>query len=164
MSRDNGRTGPVADDYTIRGRDDEMIYLRGRLLGFASSHREVHDHAVTYDAEGRPLSFAAPRERCSACRWFEVRLFDVEHELSAGGEPVDRRARYLILTSGMSVVPGEVEMRRASWTDSGYEVVELLTQRRGERPFLPAPSARVLAQASAWNDDIRDAYVDRAVI
>lgn len=163
MSRDFD-TGPPVTDHTLDGRDGEIIMVRGRLLGFATSHREVHSHETRPNAAGEPTVFAVPGERCPACRWFEVRLFDVETELSPIGEPIDRRGRYLVITAGMSVVPGEVIMRRSSWSDSGYEVVELLTQRRGKHPYLPAPSARVLSQAAAWDSGIREAYVDRAVI
>lgn len=163
MSKHRERTGPALMDYTIHGRDDEIINIQGRLLGFASSKRETHNHAVTYDTEGHLLDFAVQHERCSACRWFEVRLFDVEYELS-NDDVIDPRGNYLVVTFGCSIVPGEVTMRRASWTDSPYEVIELLTQRRGARPFLPTPSARVLSQAAAWDDGIRDAYVDRAVV
>lgn len=156
--------GPPLTDHTIHGRDDEVIRLHGRMLGFATSRREVHAHSTSLDSEGRPLSFASPGQRCSACRWFEVRLFGVEHELADDLGPLDRRARYLVLTAGVSIVPGETTMRRASWTDSGYEIIELLTQRRDAQPFLPAPSARVLSQAAAWDDHVRAAYVDRAVV
>lgn len=156
--------GPTVMRYVISGRDGEVLSFDGRLLGYASSHRESHDHAVSHDDSGVLVTFAPPGERCSACRWFEVRIFEVENEVNDAERLVDRRGRYLVVTAGMSQVPGEVEMRRVSWTDSGYEVVEILTQRRGERPFLPAPSARVLSQAAAWDNGIRDAYVDRAVI
>jgi hypothetical protein len=159
--RDN--EGPTITEYTIYGRDDEVIYLLGQQLGFATSHRDTHDHPVSYDDNKQLTSFAPPGDRCSACRWFEVRIFAVKCELTSNNEPIDRRARYLVLTSGMSQVPGEVEMRRASWTDSSYEVLELLTQRRGDRPMLPAPSARVLSQAAMWDVDIRNAYLDRVV-
>jgi len=159
------QAGPVMRDYTqLPGRDGEQLSFCGRMLGYATSNRSNHDHHVSYDAGGELISFSPPGERCSACRWFEVRIFEIEHEYDDAGEPVDRRGRYLVLTSGMSIVPGEVEMRRASWTDSPYEVVEILTQRRDQRPFLPAPSARVLSQAANWDSGIRAAYIDRAVV
>ena len=160
----NTNAGPSLRNHTIYGRDDDVIYFHGRQLGFASSERDVHDHPVSYDANGTLVSFAPAGERCSACRWFEVQLFAVECELTSNDEPIDRRAQYLVVTSGVSKVPGEVKMRRASWSDSAYEIIELLTQRRTERPFLPAPSARVLSQAAAWDDGIRIAYTSRAVI
>lgn len=157
------REQPQVYDHIMPGRDDEVIRLRGRLLGFATSQRTSHDHDVDYDSRGQPLSFAAPGQRCSACRWFEVRIFAAESELTDADAEVDRKARYLVLTAGKSIVPGEVEMRRGVWTDSPREVIEILTQRRDGKAFLPTPSARVLAQAATWDEDMRDAYDNRAV-
>lgn len=169
-------TGPVAVDYVIRGRDDEVIGFYGTALGFATSQRDLHDHDVTCDENGVPDNYAPPGERCSACRWFEVRIYSVQYELllpkdytvhdttdTEDFEQIDRRGRYLVVTAGMSVVPGEITMRRASWTDSAYEVLELLTQRRSSTPFLPGPSARALAQAATWDSGINSAYIQRQV-
>lgn len=158
MNSDVSVGGPPTQDHVIEGRDSEIIFVRGRMLGFATSQRDVHEHLADY---------AAPGERCSACRWFEVRIYGVDYELTGDGddyESIERRGRYLVLTSGVSVVPDEVIMRRAVWTDSPFEVVEVLTQRRGTTPYLPAPSARVLSQAAAWDDGLSDAYINRAVV
>ncbi len=106
--------------------------------------------------------------RCSHCRWFEARILRVDAELVTedpdAGEPSYRveepSGRYLVLTYGRTRVPGETDKRRAAWTNSTFEVIELLVQRdRNERPFLPGASARVLAQASEWDEDIRAAFV-----
>lgn len=176
--------GSRTDDYVVRGRDNEIIGLHGTFLGFATSQRDTHDDTVEHVRHVNGEFYARAGERCSACRWFEVQIYgvhdelvlphdiitdydatDVDLDVDLGDCPTTtRRGRYLVLTSGVSTVPDEVIMRRASWTDSPYEVVELLTQRRGTRPFLPTPSARVLAQAAAWDSGIRDAYVDRAVV
>lgn len=174
MKNDECIGKPMNNNYTIIGRNDETIYIHGRRLGFATSHRDTHDHllapgstntvCITDQETGQRIVCAAPGTRCSACRWFEVRLYAVAHEFDTVGGEIPRRGTYLVVTSGVSIVPGEIIMRRASWTDSPYEVVELLTQRRGERPFLPTPSARVLSQAAAWDNGIRDAYIDRAVV
>ena len=43
------------------------------------------------------------------------------------------------------------------------EVVEILTVKGQTDPFIPAPSARALAQAADKDDDIQEAYVNRAV-
>lgn len=120
--------------------------------------------------------------RCSHCRWFEARVLRVRHELTgtctcgAGSDlhaaqlhtrtcgVEDPSGRYLVLTYGRTRVPGETDKRRSVWTNSAFEVVEVLVQRdRGEKPFLPAASARVLAQAAQWDEDISDAFVNRAV-
>lgn len=186
-------TGPQVQDHEVLNRDDAPMFIRGRLLGFASSQTDDHQY--------HPGDFARPGSRCSACRWFECRIFEVTHELfetctcvwegadppkpsriallrsdrdngvspdthneMCGVEPA--RKPYLVLTYGLSDVPGEVDKRRASWTDSPYEIIEFLTQRgRVDRQaFLPAASARALAQAARWSEDINDAYVNRAVV
>lgn len=109
---------------------------------------------------------------CSRCRWFEARILRVEEELVADthdpalehAEPP--RGRYLVLTYGRSRVPGETDKRRDAWTDSAFEVVEFLVQRdrrQNRKPFLPAASARVLAQAAEWDEAVREAFVNRAV-
>lgn len=200
------RSGPQVQDHEALGRDDVPLLVRGRLLGFASSQSDDHQH---HDG-----AFARPGNRCSACRWFECRIFDVAHELTTEctctptPQPVakgrlwwrtelqkrinkDRsrtytvieaetaveahnqdcgvlpaRNAFLVLTYGLSDVPGEVDKRRASWTDSPHEIIEFLTQRgrHDGQAFLPAASARALAQAAHWNEDINDAYVNRAVV
>lgn len=178
----SGAAGPPVTDHDYPGRDGERLNFRGRCLGFASSRRDEHDHPVTYDSAGRPITFSEPGTRCSACRWFEVWIFSVEaelvdectcapdyatdrHQSGCGQEPP--RGHYLLLTAGRTVVPDEVDKRRSEWTDSPFKIVELLTQRGqrgGERTsFLPIASAHALADAAQWDDGVRDAYVNRAV-
>lgn len=141
------------------GRDDEPLFVRGRLLGFASSQSDDHQY--------HPGDFARPGARCSACRWFECRIFEVDAELDKlAGTPQRARKRYLVVTYGLSDVPNEVDKRRASWVDGPYEIIELLTQRgrQDRQAFLPAASARALAQAAYWSPDVNEAYVNRAVV
>lgn len=146
---------PAVHDHDLLGRDDEPLRVRGALIGFASSQRDEHTHRHSEHAE--------PGQRCSACRWFEVRILRAEAELTEDGVSEEPRGRYLVLTYGRSEVPGETDKRRAVWTDSPFEVLEVLTQRDRGAPFLPSASARALAQAAAWDDDLTDAYVNRAV-
>lgn len=198
---------PVTQEWELLGRDDEPLRIKGRLLGFATSKRDIHAHDVIFvddeeiddviktyerrvtelsqrltgsalataqdemnayitdlcDAE-TPRRYALPGQRCSACRWFEVRIFEVDQESTSDNAPwEDARARYLLLTYGLSDVPGEVAKRRTTWTNSPFTVLESLTQRRGSEAFLPATSARVLAEAAAVNSDIQGAYLNRAV-
>lgn len=198
-------SGPTVRELRFRARDDEEVVVRGRLLAFGTSEREDHtDHAA---------AFASKHDRCSACRWFEVSIAQVEAELSndctceiPAGRP-SRRAiengvvqagfkgapatlalnthevhcgteppsgRYLVVTAGRTIVPDEMDFRRASFTDSPYEVIELLRvesardriarEQRGlpeasAQRSLPSVSARALAQAAAYDDDLRDAYL-----
>src|SRR5688500_10123113 len=170
---------PAVRDLTFEGRDGAPVRVRGQLLAFGTSERDEHSH---------PTEFAARSERCSACRWFEVNIALVEaeiasddctcfsstgaHEASCGLEPPS--GRYLVVTAGRTVVPEEMNFRRAEFTDSPYEVVELLRVEsardrvareaagRSESEAtrtLPPISARALAQAAAYDADLRAAYL-----
>jgi len=186
---------PATRDMTFLGRDGVTLRVRGRLLAFGTSQRDEHSHPVglraqsdrsTTDAEVHAASFAAKNERCSACRWFEVQIAEVDAELTddctceatagASGrvwpaaDPAvhldgcgleSPSGRYLVVTAGRSDVPGELDFRRAEFTDSPYEVVELLVQTRGEdgRRFLPQVSARALSQAANHDPELRAAYL-----
>lgn len=173
-------------DFELPGRDDEVLRVRGHLLGFTSSERVEHSHPTELLPGNVPVTPVPGGTRCSACRWFEARILrvDVEYSddctcgadpLAAPGEPrsarahtdacgeLDARARYLVLTYGRTRVSGETDKRRAAWTDSGFEVVEFLTQRSGGDVFLPTAAARVLAQAAPLDEGIYEAYVNRAV-
>jgi hypothetical protein len=179
--------GPTLQEFDLLDRDDEPFKIRGRLLGFVSSQREEHSHpgGSIHDIERPdsspshlpPDSYAQRGERCAACRWFEVRIFEVEAELPSPPHEITRqsngtvmieneespRGRYLLLTYGRSDVPGEINRRAARWTNSPYEVLEFLTQRGPRGVHLPGTSARALAQAAQYDDGINDAYVNRAV-
>jgi hypothetical protein len=183
--------GPQVRDMTFLGRDDEQLQVRGRLLAFGTSERDAHSHPVdvsltTHD----PGRYASKSERCSACRWFEVTIVAVEAEFSSTGDCTceaivratehvtpnrDPRVHlsdcgwespggaYLVVTAGRSRVPGEQTRRRAEFTDSPFEVIELLVQRREHnRRFIPQISARALASAAAHDPHIREAYVQLA--
>jgi hypothetical protein len=169
---------PEETDFLLVGRDETEFEIFGQLIGFATSQRENHSHP-SRDEDGGPIYVAPGGDRCPACRWFEVRIFlvsreyqddctcdappgnDVTHAEDCGAVPA--RARYLVLTYGLTLVPNEINKRRASWTNSPYEIIEILTQRGAGGSFLPATSARVIAQAAVYDAGIRDAYVNRAV-
>lgn len=167
---------PPIGEHTLLSRDNVEFRIRGTLIGFASSERDDHGHSTA-----GTWPYVQPGQRCSGCRWFEIRIFCVENEIThlcncaqesdgmtgvhtedCGFEPP--RARYLVLTYGRTVVTGETDKRRASWTDSPHEVLELLTQRNSGSAFLPATSARALAQAAHYDSGIYDAYINRAVV
>jgi hypothetical protein len=149
LQRHDERTGDVV----------ETIEFQGAILGSASSEHETH--------RGHPKTTWAPRRvKCSACRWLEVTIF-----LSRSGDPKtddELTYGYVVQTVGMSNVPGEVNFERLWTTSSAFEVVELLTVRRGQpngttETFIPPQHARALAQAATLDEDIREAYVNRAV-
>jgi hypothetical protein len=136
------------------------VRIKGKQLGHASS--TVAEHS----GHGRD-EYATRGKRCSACRWFEARIYRVDEihpEDFAMLLPSEVTERYLVVTVGFSIVPGETPYVRATFTSSGYEVVELLTIRKsGEEPFMPVVSARALSQAAEDDRSIRDAYVNRAI-
>lgn len=161
---------PNQQNYLLLARDEDEFEIHGRLIGFASSERDIHSHGPNHD-------FVPPGTRCAACRWFEVRIFTVKYELTddcscePDGDEHDMlcgaaapRGQYLVLTYGRTVVPGETNKRRAEWVNSPYEIVELLTQHGTSGAFLPKTSARAIAQAAAFDHGIRDAYLNRAVV
>lgn len=135
--------------FEITGRDGKLHRFTGRLLGAATSRVNDHNHATTFAPRG---------DKCSACRWFEVAVY----RFRASNDVHDG---YVVHTVGGSVVPGEQRLSRVEYTDSAFEVIELLTIRPSNRkPFMMSQSARALAQASDHDDDLRDAYINRAVV
>lgn len=137
--------------------DNEATYdFTGRVLGLASGERSYHlPHRGDY---------AEPGARCGACRWTEVTIYARHDPDPAAGSA---RVTYVVHTVGRSAVPGEVSLPRVVETASPYEVVEALIVRRagpnGE-VFMPPQHLRALAAAAQWDDGIRDAYINRAVV
>lgn len=132
---------PVPDGETV---------VHGRLIGFASSHRDEHSHPG-HDFAPQLSPDTQRRQHCNACRWFEVRIIrDVD-------------GTYAVHTMGPSVIPGDITLCRLARTESPWEVVELLTVRRDGSVTLPGHSARALAQAALVDEGISTAYVNRAV-
>lgn len=139
------RQAPPVSDHVLPGyaADDPERVVRGRLLGEASSRREFHNHPGDHLPEGT---------RCSACRWFEVKIVRVH----------DEPPTWLVYTAGFSALPGEVTIPKAVLTTSPWEVVELMTVRNSkDGTLIPRPNARALAQAAGHDLLVEDAYVNR---
>lgn len=146
--RDVGRVAlwvlPTSD-----GADE--VRIDGQFLGVSSSCANYHQHPGG--------EYATLGKKCRACRWFEPRIFR-----ERAGE-----RRYLVHRTGRSIVPDELTLTSHEWVRGPYGVIESLTTRRrdpstGSRdPYLTYPAARVLAQAAAYDDDLEQAYIDRAV-
>lgn len=169
MSQPRTSSPPTVDlkIFKLRGRDGDVFEFHGVKLGADSSEQETH---VDHDGE-----YARKFEKCSACRWFEVSVYrryftesvdlrtNTDHSRIFPIDPVP--ADYVVHTVGGSIVPGEHRLSRISCSDSGFEVIELLTVRKaGGEPFITAQSSRALAQAASRDEDIRDAYINRAVV
>jgi hypothetical protein len=121
--------------------------LHGRLLGFGTSLREYHNHPVPRD-----FAIHGDEWKCSACRWFEISIISLDD------------GTYAVYTVGRSELPREQPRARLQFTESPFEIIEMLTDRRGRVPRLPVAAAKCLAQAAATDDGIENAYVNRAVV
>lgn len=125
--------------HVVSGYDGELTF-DGRLLGEATSQRRYHaDHG---DCE----THACAGSRCSACRWFEVRIFRTVDD------------EYVVEMTGQTTVPGEQVRHRVEVTRSPVWVIDVLTQREDDRRFIPLVSRRVLIEAAATDVALEDAY------
>lgn len=165
---------PIQGTASLEDRNDaDFIATYARFLGMGSSF--TVDHTGHRFRRPIPSEFVRRGERCNACRWFEVRVFR-ELILPAGvtsirqlTEPSDvDLGEYILHYAGMSIVTGEIPFYRYETTASPYTVIESMTTRRntpdrGSEVFLAKPAARALAEASANDRQLADAYVNRAV-
>lgn len=119
----------------------EPLEVRGLFVGWSTSRASRHTHDWAW---------------CSACRWSEFRIFVSD----SGG--------YVIHYTGISDKPGETTRYRYEEARTAREVVEILTTRRNRKDrhdvFLSAPAARLLSQAASFDEDLREAYDNRAVL
>lgn len=132
-------------EWSLTDRDGSAVTFEGSLLGTGTSFQSEHSHVGDVPERGT---------RCSACRWFDVSIFESTDEDTA---------MYVVYTVGRSIVPGESDRPKIAWTDSAYEIVELLTTRKDDVPRVPKPSLRALAQASQYDEDIAEACQRRNV-
>lgn len=160
---------PVTPDGS-RSSDYSYYVTYARFLGVGTSFTATHaPHAGRFVDRG---------VRCNACRWFEARIFrelvlptDVAElgDLVAAGLTVDDvdLGPYVLHFVGMSVVDDEVPFCRVETTASPFTVVESMTTRRtterGPEAFIAKPAAHALAEAAAYDPQLADAYVNRAV-
>jgi len=64
----------------------------------------------------------------------------------------------------MSLIDGESPLVRIIMTTSAFEIISVLVVNHNNKTYIPRQSDRALAQAAHWDDDIRDAYINRAVL
>lgn len=153
---DVGRT-----DFWDIPTESGIVRVEAVFLGTSSSYRSGHRgrrSASNPTGENHPGSdYATGAVRCSSCRWFEPRLFRETGPLG----------RFLAHRTGVSLVPGEVDRFRLEYLHSAHEVIEhFVTRRSGADstpPFLSVPAAKILGQAAGFDDDLRQAWENRAV-
>lgn len=85
-------------------------------------------------------------------RWTEVEIYR------------DTEGVFYVQIVGATQVENEEPRYTLHRTSSAFEVIEVLTAHLPTRSYLPRQSARALAQAAQWDNDMRDAYINRAVM
>lgn len=140
-------------DYALPRANGETFTLeKGTYLGLGSSHRDRHNT----DAQkgGHPGSDVAREgQRCSACRWIEIRLFRVLY-----GEGTQRRPFYVVHITGQTIVEGEhPEYTLHDPTPSPDQVGESLTVvNRSDQPMISRPARLALSCAAQYDVSIAD--------
>jgi hypothetical protein len=137
MSTTSFRQDFVLRDFDFDTHRMRMVSFNGRRIGSASSRENTHSHP-----ENRK---AVRGERCSACRWFEVRIY------------IDERAReqrdrndggYVLETVGRTVVDGEHDRFRTRLYHDPWLVIAKLVKRVGDNTFLPTVAQIALEDAA----------------
>ena len=106
--------------------------------------------------KGRLLGAHASRPRHKD-RWFEVRIFRVIDE--------DGRVHYIVHRTGATRLPGEIDLFTVDHAYSASEVLEILVTRGEDRPVrFTIPAARCISQATRFDADLEQAWLDRAVV
>lgn len=129
--------------------DGGPVLIEGVFLGMASSQRASHENHLGAPY-GTDTTWTSENQRCSACRWFEPRVFIHDQEPRFFG----------LYKIGMTIVPGEKVRRSYVQAGSALELIESMAIRRQGRLVLPIPARRVIAQAAGYDTEIRDAYLD----
>lgn len=129
--------------------DGDPVLIEGVFLGMASSQRASHENHRGFPY-GLDATWTSDNQRCSACRWFEPRVFIHDQEPRFFG----------LYKIGMTIVPGEQVRRSYVQAGSALELIESMAIRRQGRLVLPIPARRVIAQATGYDTEIRDAYLD----
>lgn len=171
LVRDKMVRVPESDFYTVVGRDNEEFEIYGKLLGEHSSRSLAHSGHPEFDETTGKPSYVTPGQRCSRCRWFEVSIYRVEqlfgaectcgagdevaedeHTAECGERPVPQK--FLVVTYGPTIIPGEVVKRSLKWTDYPFVLFEFLVQTGARGRFLPSTSATALAMAASRDADL----------
>jgi hypothetical protein len=132
-------------------QDGKITKFEGYFVGLSSSRRDFHENhnGAPYGTVNTWTTDDPDRRRCSACRWFEPRIF--AHS--------DDEDIFAVHRLGATIVPGESIRVSYEQVGSAFELIELLTVPKGRRTVLTLPGRRVIAQAAGYDDKIRDAYL-----
>ena len=165
----------------------ESVRFEGRILGSASSEHANHRNHDGLNWAPKRVKCSACRwlevtiyrrrtkvgGNCALCHGQGYERFDgVNVRCPDCTDPKGQFVYdydYVIHTVGVSEVPGEIDFVRIHQTSSAFEVVELLTVRRpnlttGQTDaYMPPQHAMALAQAAILDEDLQEAYVNRAV-
>lgn len=135
------------------GTITERVYAR--LLGFASSHEDKHSLHTGEHANPKR------GEKCSACRWVEVSIYDISKDPDARKR--HRNGIYLVQTVGRSDAPGEVDRTRLVPARNAPLVLEALYQSQGGTTYLTVPSRLAMGEASAYDESLARVWASRRV-
>jgi hypothetical protein len=127
-------------DYVLRDYDFDtgrmrMVSFNGRRVADASSREIEHSHS--------PDRKAQRGERCSACRWLEVRIYIANDESSG--------TAYVLETVGRSLVDGEHDRFRTRRFRDPWLVIAKLAKRHDDTTFLPLVAQRALSEAAEYD-------------
>lgn len=131
-------------DWEFTDRYGSVVRLEGDFLGMGSSHRPFHKHSFP--------PYAERGQHCSTCRWMEIRIFQ-EH--TGPGTP----ARYLVVQTGRSIVPGDDDLTTFGWAENSPAVVTaLMSWGDNDRAFFTFVAKRALETAAEYDENLRRTY------
>lgn len=146
---------PMAQSWTLPTRDGDYTFY-GILLGYGSSHHEVHrfHRDTTYQVKGG--------RACSACRWIETRIFvelaSAITEADVVNTSVPSIVRYIAYTQGKTLIPDEFTKCRLFKANKPEDLVDSLVVIKTEQIFLPRASERALFMASKFSEPLKLAH------
>ena len=129
--------------------DGTKVEFEGYFLGMSSSRKPQHENHEGH-VYGMAGTWTSSDHRCGACRWFEPRIFVQS----------DGHRFYGLYKLGATIVPGETNRISFEQVGSPMELIELLTVPKNGKVTLTIPGRRVIAQATGYDDAIKDAYLD----
>jgi hypothetical protein len=121
-------------------------HFRAIILGYGTSYEEAHRHVPG----GRP----EPGDRCSGCRWTDVTIM--------WAQPYDDEGptatwQYAVVVRGRSVLPGEDQRIRTTWTPDPAMVLDAL--------YVPVPKKlRITGRERSIVGPHEDALLDAALL